>query len=185
MIYGDYRNGKFTVMGESFGLNTICSFHAFITDALGFSDNGKTSGLAAYGEVQPKLKQELLKLLTVSDKGIHFHRERFSRSIVNLANVKPTEFNRAKILNRVPSETNVLLLALEYLPHDLARTGEHVLQQIFLEFLRQIRPKLGLKRCVFSGGLFQNIALNNRIHEDGPFEEVFVPMATSDAGFQA
>ena len=39
-----------------------------------------------------------------------------------------------------------------------------------------------MKHVVFSGGLFQNVALNNKILESRLFEEIFIPMAPSDAG---
>ena len=35
---------------------------------------------------------------------------------------------------------------------------------------------------MFSGGLFQNVALNRRLVEYDKFDEVFIPMAPSDSG---
>ena len=45
-LFGEYSNFKFKDLGSDFGLNNICSFHAFITDFLCFGvDNGKVNGL--------------------------------------------------------------------------------------------------------------------------------------------
>ena len=73
-------------------------------------------------------------------------------------------------------------MSCEFLPQDIAATGEYVLQTVFLEFLDKILDKTGMKRAVFSGGLFQNVSLNRRLIEHGKLTEVFIPMAPSDCG---
>ena len=43
-------------------------FHSFLTDSIGFSgdDNGKTSGLASYGNAQEHLKDRMSSLISIS-----------------------------------------------------------------------------------------------------------------------
>lgn len=182
--FGEFFNGRFRTIADHSGVKTICSFHAFVTDAIGFSggDNGKTSGLAAYGKVQPELERAFRSLLTIEDTGIVFDRVRFEPTTINLDKVHAPEYDRAKFINRYPSVTNVLKLCLEYLPHDVAATGESVLQDVFLEFLYDLRGRTDKRKLVLSGGLFQNVALNYRIKASGLFENVYIPMAPSDAG---
>ena len=184
MICGEYRDGAIEVLAQAHGLHNICSFHAFVTDACGFSggENGKTSGLAAYGTVQPELYKSLRTLLRQGLDGIEFSRQRFSRTPVNLAKVKPQEYDRNKIFLQVPSDTNVLRMAVAHLPHNIAATGEAVMQDIFMDFLRDFSNTVSSRKISFSGGLFQNVALNRTIAASGLFDEYFYPMTPSDAG---
>jgi carbamoyltransferase len=184
MIFGEYSDGKLDVIGEHKGLYNICSYHAFVTDACGFGggENGKTSGLASYGTVQPSLLDALRTLIRVDGDGLTFDRERYSRTLVNLRKVRPQEYDRNKIFLQVPSETNVLRMAAGYLPQDIAATGEALLQEVFLKFLERVKSRVRSRKIVFSGGLFQNVALNRAIAASGMFDACFFPMASSDAG---
>jgi len=184
MVFGEYIDGEMRVIGQHHGLQNICSYHAFVTDACGFGggENGKTSGLASYGSVQPELLKALRTLVCQDGDGLVFERKRYSRTPVNLSKVRPQEYDRNKIFIQVPSETNVLHMALGYLPHDIAATGEALLQEAFLNFLKQVKKRISNRKIVFSGGLFQNVALNRAIAVSGLFDECFFPMASSDAG---
>ena len=73
-------------------------------------------------------------------------------------------------------------MSCDFLPQDIAATGECVLQTVFLEFLDKILDKTKMQKAVFSGGLFQNVSLNRRLIEHGKLNEVFIPMAPSDCG---
>ncbi|MCP4265433.1 MAG: hypothetical protein GY777_07645 [Candidatus Brocadiaceae bacterium] len=183
-IFGEYKDGKFLVRKEHYGIKTICSFHAFITDALGISggNNGKTSGLSSYGNVNLELAKKYLNLLSIQENGIDFERERYATTGLNLAKIYPSEYDRGKILFHFPSDTNVLRTSIEYLPMDIAATGEHVLQTVFIDFLKKLRKQTVMEDIVFSGGLFQNVSLNNKILETKLFKKIFIPMAPSDAG---
>lgn len=183
-LFGKYNNGTYQHIAEHHGLKTICSFHAFITDALGFSggDNGKTSGLSGYGRVIPDLYTQLSTLISNDPGGITFHRERFERTSVNLEKVRPSEYDRAKIFNQYPSNTNVTQMVLEYLPQDIAATGERLVQDMFLKLIEPLSRQFKNSNAVFSGGLFQNVSLNHRILESKLFNSVHFPMAPSDGG---
>ncbi len=184
MIFGEYKDGEYHVKREHRGINTICSFHAFLTDSLGISggDNGKTSGLAAYGEVQDELGKEYSGLLAVRENGIDFARKRYGITEVNLKKIRPDEYETGKIFYHFPSDTNLLRLSLGYLQKDIAATGEHILRSTFLELVKRLRKETRLNKIVLSGGLFQNVALNNAILESKLFDEIFIPMGPSDAG---
>ena len=182
-VFGEYNFGKYKDIYSDFGLETIASFHAFVTDAIGFSgDNGKTSGLAGYGQVKPELFAKLESLLSNENNSIFFHRERYFRSDVRLEKLDSTGYDRNKVLNSSPSSTNVLNLSLEYLPQDIAATGEKILQTKILSLLKVLKQATNQENLVLTGGLFQNVALNSAILESRLFKSVFVPMAPSDAG---
>ncbi|MGA1823495.1 MAG: carbamoyltransferase C-terminal domain-containing protein [bacterium] len=184
LIFGEYKNGEFHVLKSDSGLLNICSYHGFLSDVIGFArgDNGKTSGLAAYGRVQPELLKRFQTLLTVQEDGILFTKKQYARSEVNLGKVRPFEYSRAKIFNTYPSDNNIFRMSLDHLPHDIAATGEYVLQKAFLDFLKQVKKYTSMDKIAFSGGLFLNVAINNKILESGIFNEIYIPMAAGDSG---
>jgi len=183
-IFGEYKNNNFDIKKQSTGYDHIANYHSFLTDSIGFSgdDNGKTSGLASYGEVQNKLKDEISSLINVSiEEGVKFKRERFNITDVNLSKIKADSYDRTKIFSQYPSDTNILRLGLEYLPHDIAATGEEILQESVLKLVKLLSEETDSKNIVFSGGLFQNVALNKALLHAN-FENVYFPSAPSDSG---
>ena len=183
-IFGDFSDNGFDTKFESSGVDNIANFHSFLTDSIGFSgdDNGKTSGLASYGEVQLKLKKQISELIEISrESGVKFQRKRFNTTTVNLDKVKADSYDRTKIFGRYPSDTNVLRLGIEYLPHDIAATGEQILQESVIKLVKVLRKETKSNNIVFSGGLFQNVALNRALL-DAEFDNVYFPSAPSDSG---
>ena len=183
-VFGEFTNNTFNIRFESEGIDTIANFHSFVTDAIGFTgdDNGKTSGLASYGTIQPDLKERLLRLISVSkENGVKFDRRRFNRTSVNLDKVKADSYDRTKIFSQYPSDTNILRESIEYLPHDIAATGENILQESVIDLVKLLKNETKKKNIVFSGGLFQNVALNKALLNAG-FDNVYFPSAPSDSG---
>lgn len=182
--FGYFNNGNFKLIRQRSSYNNICSFHSFITDAIGFSggEQGKTGGLAAYGKVKLDLLDELEKIFYINNGEIIFNRNRIGRSTVKLSKVKPQEYNRAKIFNQYPSLTNIYLLSKKYLPQDIAATGEFLVQKTFLTFVTTLLSTSPYKQTVFSGGLFQNVGLNSYLREKLGSANVHIPMAPADSG---
>lgn len=141
-LFGEYSNFKFKDLGSDFGLNNICSFHAFITDFLCFGvDNGKVNGISAYGKVQDKLYADFEKIIRVKSNGIIFNRKRYFKSDFNFKRLNFEGYQRYKVLNKQPSETNIFKIAKGYLLEDVAKTAEIFLQDKILEFLLIIKKK--------------------------------------------
>ena len=166
------------------GMNSIGNFHNFIAEYCGFSDNGKVSGLAGYGKVRNNLKKNLEKLITVNYKGIFFDRKRFQTTECSPNNINLNSYSRHKILRPKSSKTNVSKICAGYLPEDVAATGEEIMVEKIILFLDKIKKKYLKKKvsAVFSGGLFLNVRINNRIEESNIFERCFFPMAPGDSG---
>jgi len=183
-IFGEYSNDKFKVLKNNKGLKNIGVFHSMIADSLGYpgDENGKVSGLSGYGKVQPELVKRFEDFIEIKSNGIIFDRKRYGFTSVNLQKIKPKEYNRGKIFNSYPSDTNILRVSSSYLPHDIAATGEIVFVNSILSLLKQLKKYTKLKKIVFSGGIFQNVSLNNSILESGIFEHVYFPMASADSG---
>ena len=184
LVFGIYKNKKFKILNQSFGLNNLANYHSFVTDSLGFSgeDSGKTSGLSAYGEYKINLATKITKLLQLKKKNIYFIRKRFGQTNINLNKINSDTFNKEKILNTYPSDTNVLRKSISYLPHDIAYTCESIMQSKFLALLKQLSKNIEINKIVFSGGLFENVSLNNKIIESGLFKHYYFSPASSDNG---
>jgi len=184
-VFGEFTKSKFKDKISFFGKQSLASFHAYVTDAIGMSggENGKTSGLAAYGLHNDRLKKELSSFLFLKQKcNIFFNRKRFGQTKINLDKIKPQEFDRNKILNQYPSKTNIFNKTKKYLPQDIAYAAENIVSETFLEILKLIKNKTKLENIVFSGGLFSNVSLNSKILNSSIFKKVFFPVAPSDAG---
>jgi carbamoyltransferase len=181
--WGKYKNNRFIKYGQLYGLNNICSFHAYITDFLCFgNDNGKVSGLASYGKVNFDLYKKLLNVLFLSKNGIFFNRTRFKISNFNFSKYKIDEYDSYKVLNQQPSFTNIFRLCSGYLLEDVAATAEKVVKDFVSDFLIHIKNKTKSKNLTVSGGLFMNVGLNGYISEIKIFENIFFPVAPGDNG---
>lgn len=183
-LFGEFEKKKIKIIKQNYDFKNLSLFHDYLTDSLGFSyfSNGKTSGLAAYGKVQPKLKKKMSHLLKVTSNGIKFNCIRYSSSSVNLKKFKIDAYERYKVLRTYPSDTNLFRISKNYLPIDIAATGEEVLKEKLLQLLIKLKKLTKKKYLVCSGGLFQNVSINNFILERKIFKNCFFPMANSDAG---
>lgn len=183
-VFGEYDNNNFKILHEARGTNNIGAFHAFLTDAIGLASNesGKVSGLAGYGKIQKNLVNKYSSLLEVTKKGIFFKRERYGVTKLNLEKVKPREYNRGKFINTYPSDNNISRSSYDYLPQDIAASGEFVFREKILSLLRIIKEDTSHKNIVLSGGIFQNVTLNKFIQESKIFKNYYFNMASGDSG---
>tara|TARA_B100001250_G_C19816678_1_gene798807 strand:+ start:4505 stop:6343 length:1839 start_codon:yes stop_codon:yes gene_type:complete len=184
-VFGEFKNEKFYDKISHFGHESLASFHAYVSDSIGMSggENGKTSGLSAYGNYNSELINKLSKLLiTKNNSNIFFERKRYGKTKFNLKKVKPQDYDRGKIINTYPSKTNVFNITKKYLPQDISFAAEYLVSKKFIKVLKFIRTKTKLNNIVFSGGLFSNVSLNNKILESKIFKNVFFSVAPTDAG---
>ena len=186
LVFGIYKDKKFKILNQSYGLNNLANYHSFVTDSLGFSgeDSGKTSGLSAYGKNILELENDIDKLLEIKKNNIYFVRKRYGQTEIDFNKINSDSFNREKIFNTYPSDTNVLRKSIAYLPHDIAYTCEKIMQKKFLILLNKLTKNININtnKIVFSGGLFENVSLNNKIVESNLFEECYFSPAASDNG---
>ena len=65
--FGEFKNNKFNLIKSRLSCDNLSVFHDYLTDATGFGyfENGKTSGLAAYGEIKSKLSEKFREVLTI------------------------------------------------------------------------------------------------------------------------
>ena len=183
--WGSFEGNKIKEFKCLRGLNSISNFHGFITEFCGFrNENGKVSGLSAYGKVNLKLKRKLEKIIINNNSGIYFNRHRRNKTKPNLKNFNCDSYDRVKVFRGDLSLTNVFDICQGYLPQDVAQTGEAIIAEQIVSFLKKIKIKYfkEVDNVVFSGGLFLNVKVNEAIENSNIFRNCFFPAAPSDSG---
>ncbi len=151
--------------------------YSALTSYLGFEVNDgeyKVMGLAPYGE--PRYVDQIRKLVTRGKAGQYslnlayfdfLRRDRmYSDRLVELFGTPP----------RSP-ESEILGFH-----QDVARSLQWVLEEILLDEVTYLHGRVPSRNLCMAGGVALNCVANSRILRDGPFAELFVQPAASDAG---
>jgi carbamoyltransferase len=151
--------------------------YSALTSYLGFRVNDgeyKVMGLAPYGE--PRYVDQVRKLVTRGEAGQYslnleyfdyLRRDRmYSDRLIELFGAPP----------RSP-ESEILAFH-----QDVARSAQWVLEEILLEAVTYLHSRVPSRNLCMAGGVALNCVANSRILRDGPFAELFVQPAASDAG---
>jgi carbamoyltransferase len=157
--------------------SSIGLLYSAVTAYLGFDVNDgeyKVMGLAPYGE--PRYAEQVRALLAGGPGGQYrlnleyfdfLRRDRmYSDRFVELFGAPP----------RTPESE---LLAFH---HDVARSMQWVLEELLLEKVSYLHARVPSRNLCMAGGVALNCVANSRILRDGPFAELFVQPAASDAG---
>jgi carbamoyltransferase len=152
-------------------------FYSAITAYLGFEVNDgeyKVMGLAPYGE--PRYVEQVRALLKPGRDGQYrlnmqyfdfLRRDRmFSDQFVELFGAPP----RAAESELLPFH------------QDIARSAQWVLEEVLLEKVSYLHDRVPSRNLCMAGGVALNCVANGRILRDGPFEQMFIQPAASDAG---
>lgn len=151
--------------------------YSTLTSYLGFDVNDgeyKVMGLAPYGE--PRYIDQVRKLVTRGEAGQYslnleyfdyLQRERmYSDRLVELFGAPPR-----------PPESQILEFH-----QDVARSAQWVLEEILLDQVTYLHGRVPSRNLCMAGGVALNCVANSRILREGPFAELFVQPAASDAG---
>ncbi len=65
---------------------------------------------------------------------------------------------------------------------DIAASTQVAYEEVFFHILNSLQKQTGFKSIALSGGCIQNSLANGKIYDKTPFEEVYIPPATYDAG---
>ena len=151
-------------------------FYSTITAYLGFrvlNDEYKVMGLAAWGE--PKYIEEFKELIEVKDDGsfklnmeyfTYTHKKKmFSKKLEDL--LGPAREPESEITQR---------------HMDIAATLQKVTEDVILKMVRYAHKLTKSENLCMAGGVALNCVANGRILMEGPFKNVFIQPASSDAG---
>jgi carbamoyltransferase len=151
--------------------------YSTLTSYLGFEVNDgeyKVMGLAPYGE--PRYVEQVRSLVTRGEGGQY------------LLNLEYFDFLRRdrmysdrllELFGGPPRSPESELLVFH---QDVARSLQEVLEEILLEEVTYLHSRVPSRNLCMAGGVALNCVANSRILKDGPFAELFVQPAASDAG---
>jgi carbamoyltransferase len=168
---------KIELLGAVDFPHSIGLLYSAITAYLGFEVNDgeyKVMGLAPYG--RETYVSHIRRLITRSRGG------EFELDMSYFAFLREERMYSEKLvelLGRPPREKEA---ALEDFHRDIAKSLQVVLEELLIEkavYLHELCPRENL--CL-AGGVALNCVANARIRRDGPFENLFVQPASSDAG---
>ncbi|MEZ4268706.1 MAG: carbamoyltransferase C-terminal domain-containing protein [Myxococcota bacterium] len=164
--------------GQSTFPHSLGSFYEAATEFCGFRpnyDEGKTMGLAAYGD-PARFATEVGRMVRVdAEGGIHVDLSKFSYQHHGDQRCGPG-YHAAFGAPRKPGEP--------FAQHhrDLAAACQQVLEERVLQVCRILHHKTGARHVVLSGGVALNSVMNGRIVRESPFDDLYVTPGPGDNG---
>jgi carbamoyltransferase len=192
---GDPRDSVFGTFGENGpGLNlkwesiespdSVTVFHNRLTEYFGFNqhDNGKLSGLAAYGHIDSKIVGYLEESLRWEDGRPLLSVPRIHKTRTNFSSASLDKFDFDKLVNPNPGHLKMISDLKHFSPLDVAASGEHVFRKLVLKTALSLVERHGVtKNICFSGGAFNNVRLNQELSTATGLRSHF-SMAPGDSG---
>jgi len=135
----------------------------------------KLMGLAPYGE--PKYVDLIRRhLIDVKDDGSIWLNMKYFNFCQGLT-MTSRRFER--LFGGPPRRGDAPLTQREM---DLAASVQHVTEDVMLRMTRHVHAEIGSKNLCLAGGVALNCVGNGRILREGPFENIWIQPAASDAG---
>lgn len=187
--WGLGEGNRIKIGGEICFPHSLGMFYTAITQYLGFlgyGDEYKVMGLAAYGA--PRYRQEFEKIVGFSGKGAFSLGLKYFMHHKKLVDMDFEEgypslellysFYLEELLGRHRKEGE----PLEARHENIAATLQLRLEEIILGMLNALFERYKVRELCLSGGVAFNCVVNGKIFERTPFEEVYIPPAPGDAG---
>lgn len=156
------KSGKIRRIFWQSGFCALSTYYSRATQFLGFTANkheGKIVGLAAYGDPS--------KLINKFKRRLHFTGRGF-----NLINHFIPESEKFGFYGSLKGEAK----------EDVAAALQANLEEEFTKFLRYWIERTGLKQVALAGGIFSNVKLNQRLHDESGLEKIYVVPNMGDGG---
>ena len=176
--FGIGRNNDIKIAYSLKFPHSLGLLYSAFTYYTGFKVNSgeyKLMGLAAYGE--PKYKDLILnELLDLKEDG-SFKLNMKYFGFCNSLKMTNSKFDKLFGLKPRKPETKIREVDM-----DLARSIQEVTEEIMLRMARHVHKVTGQKKLCLAGGVALNCVGNGRILREGPFEDVWIQPASTDAG---
>jgi carbamoyltransferase len=176
--YGVGNGHEMSIQADIAFPHSLGLLYSAFTYYTGFKVNSgeyKLMGLAPYGE--PKYKDLILKhLIDVRPDGsFRMNMDYFSYCAgLTMTNEK---FDKLFGGPRRKPETPIAQREM-----DLARSVQDALEEILLKIVRHIHKVTGEEYLCLAGGVALNCVANGRLLREGPFKDIWIQPASSDAG---
>jgi carbamoyltransferase len=161
---GQYRGGKFEELAVQRLPHSLGLMYEELTEHLGFlrsSDEYKVMALASYG--RPRFADELARYVYATGDG------GFRTEPIDWSAFAP---------KRADGDGG----RLEGPHADLAASVQRRLEDVLLDLVRWLHGRTGQRNLALAGGTALNCVANTRLHDEGPFDRVWVQPASGDAG---
>jgi len=176
----EVKNGVFTELGASqnryvenmkmydfadSGYASVGNIYSIFTYLLGYTpnaDEGKVEALAAFGNHQNRLYEDLMAAVQIDEKRMAMELD-------------------TDMLNVIFDPENLETLFEELSKEDISAALQRALEEIVLSYLRVVMAKYPYKRIALAGGVTANVIMNMKIFEE-LFEEMFIIPAMGDDG---
>ena len=176
--YGVGKNNEIQILAEIRFPHSLGLLYSTFTYYTGFKVNSgeyKMMGLAPYGE--PKYKDLILtELMDLKEDGsFQLNMKYFDYC----AGLTMTNKRFEKMFGGSPRKPESRLTQRDM---DLARSVQEVTEEVMLRMTRYVHKKTAQKNLCLAGGVALNCVANGRILREGPFENIWIQPASSDAG---
>lgn len=162
-------NRQLTRIGKSWGPGSLGGFYGTVTNLIGFDlrrgEEWKLMGLAAYGEFDEDIYQELRPLVTFYRGNLVAPADEYRNKIIAKYSLGTADYKKAPI-----KAANIAFVA------------QFIFEEVMLEIVEHYTNKSGLRNVVLAGGCALNSRFNGLLSERGLCESVFVPPAPGDDG---
>jgi carbamoyltransferase len=153
---------------------------------LGFGDEYKVMGLAAYGE--PTFASRLGKIVPAQADGTFRLDLRFFRHLSEGVDMSWEDgypelglvYTKALEEHLGPARRPEEELGQRHM--DLAASLQQVYEERFFALVRALQKRMGMKRLTLAGGCAMNSLANGRLFDRTDVEEVYIQAAAGDAG---
>lgn len=158
--------------------NSLGLFYSAMTAFLGFKPNEgeyKMMGLASYGD--PKIYKEKIKeLISYDNFNLKTNMNYFiwNKSNKNMFNEKLEEL--------LDTETRINDDTIEQKHKDIAAAVQEVYEDILFKLLEDSKKLYNSKNLCLGGGCAYNGTANGKLLKSNMFENIWIPLAPSDAG---
>jgi carbamoyltransferase len=156
------RNGRFESLTALDSYDSIGNYYAYVTHLCGFKAHkheGKITGLAAFGE--PEYLEVLERFISFDGATVRNRGRCFDQSAIDkLDRVLPVDFSHA----------------------NLSASIQVLLERAVTAYCNHWVERSGIPRVALAGGVFANVKLNQRIHEQPVVEQVFIHPGMGDEG---
>ena len=176
--FGTIKDNSINLTHDIRWPHSLGLFYSAFTYFLGFKVNEgeyKLMGLSSYGK--PKYYDLIMKeLIDVKDDGsIHLNMKYFAFTYDKvMTNEKFSEL--FGIPARKRNEKT------EQIHYDIGASAQLVLEEILLKMVNHVYKKTKMNNLCLGGGVALNGVANNRILNEGPFENLHIPPSPGDAG---
>jgi len=173
----DCRGGEMAPLRRWGRNGSLGWFFGIVTEALGWwigNGEGKTMGLASYGEYDADIADALDPLLPVYEGGELVDRPDFSQpSSFEIYDTHHWSFEESAAIAEI---------ADQYGREDLAATAQRLLEDQILDIVDAWLEQTGHDNLATAGGVFLNVRVNNKIIQHADPDSYFIFPNAGDGG---